>query len=239
MADPDHPPRAARNALRPGCARCPALVDARTCISWGNGPLDADGDPLPPSAAEIVVVGEAPGAGDPDADAWKGGNHTGLAYTSRHSGRRVRSLFDDLGYGDRTYYTNAVKCFPSDGGGDDDGDEGGGGEDDSDGTESNREPTADELENCRGHLETELAQVDPAVVVATGKHATTTLLAFEGRTLDGFLDRVLDPVDCPSLGVALLPILHPSYQEVWLSRLGYTSEKYRAAIGAVLATYLD
>lgn len=213
---PDHPPAAARNTLQPDCSRCPALVEPRTCISWGTCPVDADGEPLAAAAADIVVVGEAPGAGDPDAETWKGGNHTGLAYTSRHSGRRIRTLFDELGYGARTYYTNAVKCFPSNGEG------------------SNREPTRAELDACRDHLETELTQVDPAVVVTTGKHATETLLAFEGEQLDGFLDAVLDPIDCPSLGVTLLPILHPSYQEVWLSRLGYSSEEYREAIAARL-----
>ena len=214
---PQHPPDDARNVLEPNCSRCPALVESRTCISWGTLPVD-DGDPLPPEAADVVVVGEASGAGNPAAETWKGGNHTGLAYTSRHSGRRIRSLFEELGYTNRTYYTNAVKCFPSD--------EGDG--------ESNREPTRDELDNCRRHLETELAQVDPTVVVATGKHATETMLAFEGREVDGFLDTVLDPVDCPSLGVTLLPLLHPSYQEVWLSRLGYTPEEYRDAIAARL-----
>ena len=190
--------------LEPDCSRCPALAASRTCISWGNGPRDAD----------VLVVGEAPGAGDPDPDGgrWRGGNYTGMAYTSRHSGRRVRRLFEAIGYGDRTFYTNAVKCFPSDGEG------------------SNREPTADELDACRSHLEAELATVAPEVVVATGKHATETVLAFEGRTLDGFLDAVLTPVECESLGVTLLPILHPSYQDVWLSRLGYGREEYRAEI---------
>ncbi|WP_101295211.1 uracil-DNA glycosylase [Halegenticoccus soli] len=203
---PTHPRSDERNVLEPGCARCPALADSRTRISWGNGPSNAD----------VMVVGEAPGAGDPDAETWKGGNHTGFAYTSRHSGRRIRALFDDLDYGDRTYYTNAVKCFPRGDGG------------------SNREPTRAELENCRTHLEAEIEAVDPAVVVATGKHATRTVLAFEGRDLDGFLDAVLDPVDCPALGVRLLPILHPSYQEVWLSRLGYAPEEYREAIASHL-----
>lgn len=195
--DPD-----ARLVLEPGCARCPALVADRTRISWGNGPSDAD----------VLVVGEAPGAGTPDADRWQGGNHTGLAYTSRHSGRRIRRLFARLGYADRVFYTNAVKCFPSDGAG------------------SNREPTADERANCRPHLATEIETVDPAIVVATGKHATASLLAFDGRTVDGFLESVLEPVRIEALGVDVLPILHPSYQEVWLARLGYDEPAYRAAI---------
>jgi uracil-DNA glycosylase family 4 len=185
--------------LDPDCARCPALVDSRTCISWGNGPRDAD----------VVVVGEAPGAGDPDADRWRGGNHTGLAYTARHSGRRVRRLLAALGYADRTYYTNAVKCFPGDGEG------------------SNREPTAAEREACRDHLRAELDVVAPELVVPTGRHATATLLAFDGRTLDGFLDRVLEPFVVQSLGLRAVPILHPSYQDVWLSRLGLSRAAYR------------
>ncbi|WP_224448038.1 uracil-DNA glycosylase [Haloprofundus salilacus] len=203
---PDHPDECEKNVLEPGCSRCPALVESRTCISWGNGPVDAD----------VVVVGEAPGAGDPDAETWKGGNHTGFAYTSRHSGRRVRSLFESLGYADRTYYTNAVNCFPE-------GDDG-----------SNREPTREERRSCRTHLETELGQVSPDLVVTTGKHATATLLAFDGEILGGFLDRVLEPFDSRTLEVRVLPLLHPSYQEVWLSRLGYTPERYREAIAAHL-----
>ena len=203
---PHHPDADDRLILELGCERCPALVESRTCISWGNGPRDAD----------VLVVGEAPGAGDPDAGTWKGGNHTGCAYTSRHSGRRIRRLLADLGYGDRAYYTNAVKCFPE-------GEDGG-----------NREPTDGELSNCRTHLESELAVVDPAVVVATGRHATETLLAFEGRALDGFLNSVCEPVDLPDLGVTLLPILHPSYQEVWLSRLDLTEDEYRERIAAHL-----
>ena len=204
--DPAFPSSDERLVLEPDCRRCPALVESRTCISWGNGPADAD----------VLVVGEAPGAGDPDAERWRGGNYTGMAYTSRHSGRRVRRLFEALGYTDRTFYTNAVKCFPSDGEG------------------SNREPAPDELDSCRSHLEAEAAAVDPEVVVATGKHATKTVLAFDGRELDGFLDSVLEPVECASLNATLLPILHPSYQDVWLSRLGYDREEYRAEIAARL-----
>ncbi|QZP36702.1 uracil-DNA glycosylase [Halobaculum magnesiiphilum] len=197
-----HPDPDDRLVIEPDCSRCPALVESRTRISWGTGPRDAS----------VLVVGEAPGAGDPDADTWKGGNHTGCAYTSRHSGRRVRRLMRELGYGDDCFFTNAAKCHPED----------------------NRDPTDAELSNCRGHLETELGIVDPAVVVTTGKHATATLLAFEGIELDGFLDSVCEPIECPTLGVTCLPILHPSYREVWLSRLGLSAEEYRERIAVHL-----
>ncbi|MFC6993106.1 uracil-DNA glycosylase family protein [Haladaptatus sp. GCM10025707] len=191
-----------RNELVADCRRCPALVEARECIAWGNGPLDAT----------LVVIGEAPAAGDSTADTWKGGNWTGMAYTSRHSGRTVRRLMADLGYGpEDCYYTNAAKCYPKDG-------------------ESNRAPRDTELANCRSHLVDELSAIRPHAVLTTGKHATRSVLAMESIALDGFLDAVLTPIDCPTLEVTLLPLLHPSYQAVWLSRLDFTYESYLEAI---------
>lgn len=193
-----------RYVVESGCERCPALEECRERISWGNGSRDAD----------VFVVGEAPGAGEPSADRWRGGNYTGLAYTTRHSGRRIRKLLAAVGHPD-AYYTNAVKCFPRD---------------ENQNGETNREPTAEERANCRVHLETELERVEPEVVVATGKHATKTMLAFDGKSLDGFVDSVLEPVELEAFGVTLLSVLHPSYQDVWVSRLGYSPEEYEAAI---------
>jgi uracil-DNA glycosylase len=193
-----------RNVLEPNCSQCPELVECRNRISWGTGPLSAD----------VMVVGEAPGAGEPDAERWRGGNWTGMAYTTRHSGRKIRSLFADLGY--EAYFTNAVKCFPK-------------GEDG-----SNREPRAEESENCFDHLRTEIERVDPSVVVSTGKHATEIVLDFESIPVDGFLDRVLSPVECERLGVTLLPLLHPSYENIWRERLGYDQSGYVAAVESTL-----
>ncbi|WP_226482132.1 uracil-DNA glycosylase [Natrinema amylolyticum] len=218
--DPAYP--STRNVLEPECARCPALADSRECISWGTGDLDAD----------IVVVGEAPGRGNPDADPWRGGNWTGKAYTSRHSGRRIRRMVDDIGYGDDAYYTNAVKCFPASV--EPRSSESASGETASQDPSSNREPTPEERANCRTHLLTELETIDPTVVLATGKHATKTVLAAEDRELDGFVDSVLEPVRCERLDVWLVPILHPSYQDVWIGRLGYEPEEYLTAIGETL-----
>ena len=201
------PDPAKKNTLTESCRRCSALVESRGQISWGVGSPDA----------RLVVVGEAPGAGDPDADRWRGGNYTGMAYTSRHSGRRVRRLFESLGYSpDELYFTNAVKCFPEDGDG------------------SNREPTDRERSNCRPHLLAEIETIDPACIVPTGRHATASLLSAAGRSLDGFLDTVLEPIEAGQLP-PMLPILHPSYQEIWISRLGYDLETYERALGETLA----
>jgi DNA polymerase len=204
---PEFPDRDARTALAGDCRRCPALAESRTRIAWGNGPTDA----------ALVVVGEAPAAGDPDAERWRGGNLTGLADTSRHSGRTVRRLVADAGHAGDAYYTNAVKCFPADGEG------------------SNREPTAAERANCRPYLLAELERVDPDAVLATGEHATRSVLAAEGRELDGFLDAVLTPVACERLDATLVPLVHPSYQAVWTGRLGYDYGGYVAALRERLA----
>ncbi|WP_336024235.1 uracil-DNA glycosylase [Halobellus salinisoli] len=199
-----------RHVLEADCTRCPALVDCRTEISWGTGDL----------AADVMVVGEAPGAGNPEAETWRGGNWTGKAYTARHSGRRVRELLAEIERPD-AYVTNAVKCFPCDGEG------------------SNREPTETERENCRAHLRTEIETVEPMVIVATGKHATTTILAIENREMDGFIDHILDPIELVGLGTTLLPILHPSYQDIWRAQLGYSADEYRTAVHDAIQKALD
>jgi len=205
----DGPDPEDRQPLEPGCTRCPLAAD-RECISWGVGPLEA----------AVMVVGEAPGYGDPNPESgpWRGGNWTGMAYTSRHSGRRIRGMLEHLGYD--AYYTNAVKCFPAD----------------PTNPTTNREPTADERETCRSHLLEELSIVDPTVVVTTGKHATQSVLAAEGRRLEGFLETVLESQRCDRLDVWLLPLVHPSYQDVWIARLGYDLESYLGAIEAALET---
>ncbi|MGQ4556441.1 uracil-DNA glycosylase family protein [Halobellus sp. GM3] len=197
-----------RHVLDAGCDRCPALVACREEISWGTGDLDAD----------VMVVGEAPGAGNPEAETWRGGNWTGRAYTARHSGRRVRRLLAEIGRPD-AYVTNAVKCFPCDGEG------------------SNREPTATERENCRTHLRAEIETVEPTVIVATGRHATTSVLAIDDRGIEGFLDHVLTPIQLPF--ATLLPILHPSYQDIWRARLGYRADEYRTAVHDAIRTAID
>jgi uracil-DNA glycosylase family 4 len=200
------------NTLADDCRRCPAQVESRESIAWGNGPLDAD----------LVVVGEAPAAGDPDPKRWRGGNRTGMTYTSAHSGRRIRQLLATIGYGsERCYLTNAVKCFPADGDG------------------NNREPTAAERANCRPFLVSEIETVDPDALVATGKHATESVCGLEGISLDGFLETVLDPIPCPALGTTLVPILHPSYRDVWIGRLGYETAEYRSEIASALDELLE
>lgn len=264
-----------RLVIEPNCSRCPALAAARTRIAWGVGVRDPT----------LLVVGEAPAAGDPPPDRhakpdrpdgpvsdgpsnassdtvpdtseasnelaadtseassgfetddpWRGGNHTGCAYTSRHSGRRIRETVAALGYADDAFYTNAVSCFPAEGvAAETDGLTAQPPSDPHD-DPTNREPTPTERATCRCHLLREIAILEPSVVVTTGRHATESVLEPTDRTLDGFVDRVGDRIPLPALGVACVPALHPSYRDVWLSRLELSESAYydrlRSAIDA-------
>jgi DNA polymerase len=141
-----------------------------------------------------------------------------MAYTSRRSGRKIRQVLADADFGhEDCYYTNAVKCHPPE----------------------NRDPTDEELANCRPYLVEEVETVEPTAVLTTGKHATKTVLALDDEDLDGFLDSVLKPRRSEALGVPVVPLLHPSYQEVWLARLGYAYDEYVAAIAEAVAGFGD
>lgn len=240
-----------RLVLEPNCARCPALAAARTRIAWGVGVRDptllvvgeapAAGTPPPgrttkpdrpddSSTASLGATDDSTGGDTNDGtrtDPWRGGNHTGCAYTSAHSGRRIRETVTALGYADDAFYTNAVNCFPAENVRVTDGDDltvhpPSDPHDDP----TNREPTATERATCREHLRREIDLLEPRVLLTTGRHATESVLAATDRTLDGFVDRVGDRIDLPTLGVVCVPALHPSYREVWLSRLGVTDEEY-------------
>jgi DNA polymerase len=72
----------------------------------------------------------------------------------------------------------------------------------------NRDPTSQELENCRGYLESEIEQVDPDVVVTLGKVPSEHLL---GR--DVAVTKEAGSVETVELGGAprsLLVCVHPA-----------------------------
>lgn len=100
---------------------------------------------------------------------------------------------------------------------------------------TDREPTAAERRRCRSHLTTELDQVDPAVVVTTGRHVTASVLSLGGHSINRFLDLGSEPRPVPGREATLLPLLHPSNRNDWRSRLGYADrDKYVTAIGVTL-----
>jgi len=149
------------------CERCPALVDSRSRIVNGAGPTDAD----------LVFVGEAPGANEDDQ---------GEPFVGR-SGTVLDDALRDAGLArSDVRITNCVKCRPPD----------------------NRDPTAAELDNCRGYLAEELARLDPELVVTLGKvpseHLLDESVAVTNRTGEVFDARV------GGTSHRLLVCLHPA-----------------------------
>jgi len=117
------------------CTRCPRLVESRSRIVNGVGPDDAD----------LLFVGEAPGANE---------DEQGAPFVGR-SGSVLDDALRDAGVARADVrITNCVRCRPPE----------------------NRDPTTDELGNCRGHLGRELAAVDPAFLVTLGKVPSEHLL---------------------------------------------------------------
>jgi DNA polymerase len=117
------------------CERCPALVDSRSRIVNGTGPIDAD----------VALVGEGPGAQeDQEGEPFVGRSGSVLDDTLLEVGLERSAV----------RIVNCVRCRPPE----------------------NRDPSADELANCRGYLEAELDAVDPEVTVALGKVPSEHLL---------------------------------------------------------------
>ena len=135
MNDSDDPLACMDGLTVSGCERCPELVDSRSRIVDGVGPTDAD----------LLFVGEAPGANE---------DEQGEPFVGR-SGDVLDDTLRDVGL-DRAdvRITNCVRCRPPD----------------------NRDPTADELANCREYLEAEIDRVDPELVVTLGKVPAQHLL---------------------------------------------------------------
>ncbi|CCC39394.1 uracil-DNA glycosylase [Haloquadratum walsbyi] len=117
------------------CKRCQGLVESRSQIVNGVGPADA----------ELVFIGEAPGANE---------DEYGEPFVGR-SGDVLDDALNEAGVSrDSIRITNCVRCRPPE----------------------NRNPTTEELSNCRRYLEHELSALNPAVIVTLGKVPSEHLL---------------------------------------------------------------
>ena len=125
--------------------------------------------------AQWLFVGEAPGA---EEDA-RGEPFVGQA------GRLLDNMLAALGMkrGDNVYIANVLKCRPP----------------------GNRTPTPLEAESCRPYLDRQIALIRPALIVALGKSAATTLLNVDATiaSLRGRVHRYQ--------GVPLVVTYHPAY----------------------------
>jgi uracil-DNA glycosylase family 4 len=125
--------------------------------------------------AQWLFVGEAPGA---EEDA-KGEPFVGQA------GRLLDNMLAALGMkrGENVYIANVLKCRPP----------------------GNRTPEPLEIESCRPYLDRQIELIRPALIIALGKSAATTLLNVDATiaSLRGRLHRYR--------GVPLLVTYHPAY----------------------------
>ncbi len=187
------------------CTLCERLVESRSRAVAGYG------DP----AAEILIVGEAPGR--------LGADRTGVPFTGDRSGVFLQGLLRGLGLSlsgpestrpalRRVYVTNVVRCSPMG----------------ADGT--NRPPTGAEIANCAGFLEKELEIIRPRLVVTLGLTASRALLGagFSGK---GF-GRVRK-----GGRFSVLPLWHPAFVIRGGGRRRLTREAY-AGHFAKLAAFL-
>jgi uracil-DNA glycosylase len=160
--------------------------------------------------AQWLFVGEAPGS---EEDA-KGEPFVGQA------GRLLDNMLLALGMkrGENVYIANVLKCRPP----------------------GNRTPSPLEVEACRPYLDRQIALIRPALIIALGKSAATTLLNVDATisSLRGRVHRYQ--------GVPLIVTYHPAYllrnlpdkakawEDLCLARA--TMRRLQAAEGSVAAS---
>ena len=143
-----------------------------------------------PVVSRVLLIGQAPGPREPDIG-------KPFAWTA---GRMLFKWFAQIGIDEeafrgRVYMAAVCRCFP--------GKRPGGGD---------RVPDPDEIENCSGWLNAELAILKPKLVIAVGK------LAIQRFTPVGKLDEVvgsLHRVKYSGMRFDLAPLPHPSGASTW------------------------
>lgn len=128
--------------------------------------------------ATVAFVGLAPGR--------LGGDRTGIPFSGDRSGELLHRMIRATNLRG-VFITNVVRCNPRDAGG------------------RNRDPSAREIANCRGHLQAELALASPSMVVGLGRIAWRELA---GR---GVLFTPRESASIRVGGQRLFPMYHPAY----------------------------
>jgi uracil-DNA glycosylase family 4 len=139
--------------------------------------------------ASVAFVGIAPGR--------LGGDRTGVPFSGDRSGNLLREMIAKSGLHD-VFITNLVRCNPRDPQG------------------RNRDPDADEIANCREHLEAEPALVRPKVVACLGRMAWLHLAGKQAA----FDPEHGGPIKAD--GWLLYPMYHPAY----INRGAYPRRRY-------------
>jgi uracil-DNA glycosylase len=139
--------------------------------------------------ARVMFVGIAPGR--------FGGDITGIPFSGDRSGKLLRAMIARAGI-ESAFITNLVRCNPRDECG------------------RNRDPLAEEIENCRKHLEAEIAMVRPRIIVCLGAMAWQQLV---GR------DAPFEPTR-PKILAGASAMLYPMYHPGYVIRGAYDARRY-------------
>ncbi|MBK8983093.1 MAG: uracil-DNA glycosylase [Ignavibacteria bacterium] len=117
------------------CFKCRDLSQLRNNVVFGSGNENAD----------LVIVGEAPGAEE---------DKQGLPFVGR-AGKLLTDILKAINFSrEEVYICNILKCRPPE----------------------NRNPMADEIENCEPYLFNQLKLIKPKLILSLGTFASQTLL---------------------------------------------------------------
>jgi uracil-DNA glycosylase len=140
--------------------------------------------------SRVLLVGQAPGPREPDIGkpfAWTAGKMLFKWF--------AQIGLDEEAFRGRVYMAAVCRCFP--------GKRPGGGD---------RVPDPDEIENCSGWLDAELALMRPKLVIAVGKLAIGRFIAVD--KLDAVVGS-LHRVKYKGMTFDLAPLPHPSGASTW------------------------
>ena len=154
------------------CQKCPSLVAARKNVVFGVGSIDA----------ELMFIGEAPGAEEDDQ---------GEPFVGR-AGQLLTKIIQTMGLSrEQVYIANILKCRPDTPGQD----------------YGNRPPTPEEMDRCLPYLHAQIDLIKPKVVVALGATAVDGLF---GKVPGLGITKVRGKWR-EYRGIPVMPTYHPSY----------------------------
>jgi uracil-DNA glycosylase len=139
--------------------------------------------------AAVAFVGIAPGR--------FGGDRTGVPFSGDRSGVLLREMIAAAGLRG-VFITNLVRCNPRDARG------------------RNRDPRPAEIDNCRAHLEAELALVRPMIVACLGRIAWRHLAGKHAA---------FDPPRASAVRAGKL-LLYPMYHPAYINRGAYSRRRH-------------
>ncbi|MHC4939156.1 MAG: uracil-DNA glycosylase [Planctomycetota bacterium] len=125
--------------------------------------------------AELMFIGEAPGFEE---------DRQGRPFVGKAGELLTRMIENGMGLKrEEVYIANVLKCRPP----------------------QNRDPAADEVEQCRPWLLAQIEHIQPKVICTLGRHALRALTGYEGG-ISRARGRAM-----PFAGTHVLPTFHPAY----------------------------